>query len=282
MVAAQQQKTGALQVLVGKIDDILQYAIGDPMRYIANWGRLYSLWPVHLETACCVPPQTILLGDNKPISQYRVGDVTTGVSGRAQVVQTFDREYSGELIEVTGRGMLPLLLTPEHPVLVGSRVIRSGKGEYLDGTSWKEAGELIEAPPVKRAGCYLLPTATHDCLLIPRVKGYIDMPVVPLNPYATGRGLAVLKGRRHDPSLRFPLTSRTAWLLGIYVAEGWTTKDHDVFFSLSKGERALAKQVSSIARSLGYNPQVRERETALVVRFSSSILARALRSGVAI
>ena len=52
MVVAQ-QKSGTFQVLVGKIDDILQYAIGDPMRYIANWGRLYSLWPVHLETACC-------------------------------------------------------------------------------------------------------------------------------------------------------------------------------------------------------------------------------------
>ena len=53
MVVAQQEKTGAFQVLVGKIDDVLQYAIGDPMRYLANWGRLYSLWPVHLETACC-------------------------------------------------------------------------------------------------------------------------------------------------------------------------------------------------------------------------------------
>ena len=53
MVAAQQQKTGAFQVLVGKIDDVLQYAIGDPMRYLANWGRLFCLWPVHLETACC-------------------------------------------------------------------------------------------------------------------------------------------------------------------------------------------------------------------------------------
>ena len=53
MVAAQQQKTGSFQVLVGKIDDVLQYAIGDPLRYLANWGRLYSLWPVHLETACC-------------------------------------------------------------------------------------------------------------------------------------------------------------------------------------------------------------------------------------
>ena len=38
---------------MGRVNDVLQYYIGDPMRYVANWGRLYSLWPVHLETACC-------------------------------------------------------------------------------------------------------------------------------------------------------------------------------------------------------------------------------------
>ncbi len=54
MVEAQTvQKSGTIQVLVGKLNDVVQYAIGDPMRYLANWGRLYSLWPVHLETACC-------------------------------------------------------------------------------------------------------------------------------------------------------------------------------------------------------------------------------------
>jgi len=47
------QKSGTFQVLVGKLSEVIQYAIGDPMRYLANWGRLYSLWPVHLETACC-------------------------------------------------------------------------------------------------------------------------------------------------------------------------------------------------------------------------------------
>jgi NADH:ubiquinone oxidoreductase subunit B-like Fe-S oxidoreductase len=47
------QKSGTFQVLVGKLNEVLQEYIGDPMRYLANWGRLYSLWPVHLETACC-------------------------------------------------------------------------------------------------------------------------------------------------------------------------------------------------------------------------------------
>jgi len=26
--------------------------VKSPLRYIVNWGRLYSLWPVRLETAC--------------------------------------------------------------------------------------------------------------------------------------------------------------------------------------------------------------------------------------
>lgn len=47
------QKSGTFQFLVGKVNEVLQDAIGAPIRYLANWGRLYSLWPVHLETACC-------------------------------------------------------------------------------------------------------------------------------------------------------------------------------------------------------------------------------------
>ena len=42
-----------LSILVGKVKEVIQQAIADPMTYLANWGRTYSLWPVHLETACC-------------------------------------------------------------------------------------------------------------------------------------------------------------------------------------------------------------------------------------
>ncbi len=46
-----------LNLLVGKVSDILDTTIEknvrEPVRFLVNWGRLYSLWPVHLETACC-------------------------------------------------------------------------------------------------------------------------------------------------------------------------------------------------------------------------------------
>ncbi len=54
------QRTG---VLVGKLNEVIKpkillrrivdYIIGEPLNYLVNWGRLYSRWPTHVETACC-------------------------------------------------------------------------------------------------------------------------------------------------------------------------------------------------------------------------------------
>ena len=37
----------------GPIGGIFDFFLGAPLRYLVEWGRLYSLWPVHIETACC-------------------------------------------------------------------------------------------------------------------------------------------------------------------------------------------------------------------------------------
>ena len=49
----QAQAGPGLSILVGRAKQLIQEAIADPVTYLANWGRTYSLWPVHLETACC-------------------------------------------------------------------------------------------------------------------------------------------------------------------------------------------------------------------------------------
>lgn len=38
---------------IGKLGDVLIKAVDKPLGQVVNWGRLYSLWPVHLETGCC-------------------------------------------------------------------------------------------------------------------------------------------------------------------------------------------------------------------------------------
>jgi len=271
------QKSGAFDILVGKAGDILQDAIGAPVRYVVNWGRLYSLWPVHLETACCTPPSTVILGDNKPISSYQVGDRVVGATGHVTVTRTFSRNFEGDLLSIRGRGMLPFLVTPEHPVLTVGRKLRSGKGEYSEIQTWKAASQLVAAPQMKKNGKFLYPTGDHDCVLIPRINGTVGLTTIRLDDFATTRGLNIVRGRGEDPPLELPINVETAWFLGIYTAEGWTTEGHDVFFAFGHDEDALVRRVERLARSLGYSPSVTIRETGVNVRFSSSILARALR-----
>lgn len=40
-------------ILVGKLKEVIIKTVESPIGYAINWGRLWSLWPVHLETACC-------------------------------------------------------------------------------------------------------------------------------------------------------------------------------------------------------------------------------------
>ncbi len=262
---------------VGKIKEFIQKSPDGPLSSLVNWGRLYSLWPVHLETACCTPPDTIVLGDNKPISQYMIGETVTGGSGQVAVTETFQREFDGDLVKVTGRGMLPIFVTPDHPLLTKERKMRGGHGTYQRSQVWKPAGDLRNSPVTIVGGHYTYPTGEHDCLIIPRAKGSVDVREIPLEGYARGRGLRIVKGRGMNPPLSFPLTVETAWLLGVYTAEGWSTENHDVCFSFGHDESSLVAQASNIARFLGYSPSVKVRETSTMVRFSSSILARAFR-----
>ncbi|MFW9984318.1 MAG: NADH-quinone oxidoreductase subunit B [Candidatus Odinarchaeota archaeon] len=41
-------------VFVGRLRNALNRVVNvRPFKYLVNWSRLYSLWPVHLTTACC-------------------------------------------------------------------------------------------------------------------------------------------------------------------------------------------------------------------------------------
>ena len=44
----------SLNVWVGKLSEIVQRIVDvGPIRSVVNWGRIYSLWPVNITTACC-------------------------------------------------------------------------------------------------------------------------------------------------------------------------------------------------------------------------------------
>lgn len=218
----------------------------------------------------CVPSDEILLGDNKPISEYVVGDHAVGASGLQRVSQTFIRPYEGHLVEIKALGMLPLRVTPNHPLLVARGRSRGATVTY-PSMGWQAANEI--RPKIR--------FQNGDYLVMPRLDGNISCTNVSLRPYIL-RHRATLKqnGRGARPSAyphaeTFPLTTETAWLLGLYVAEGSPNPAHrSVEFDLHSDEADLAEWLRRAGDRLGHrvwaNPIPGEK--AIRVNLASVIL----------
>jgi intein/homing endonuclease len=169
----------------------------------------------------CVAPGEILLGDNKPIEEYNIGDKVLGVHQLQSVQKTYIHDYDGELFEIKALGMLSFKVTDKHPMMVVPGVPYSTGAEvtYLS-PRWKNAGDII--PKLRgKAG---------DYLVMPKIKGSLDIKQVEM-----------------CPGKQFTINKDTAWLLGLYVAEG-SIGSHGtiVSFSLSSNEENIFKKLDKI------------------------------------
>ena len=181
----------------------------------------------------CLPPDELLLGDNKPISEFATGDKVVGASGIQSVIRTMARPYEGELVEIKAGGMLPVRVTPEHPVLT-VRGAGNSKTVY-SSPAWRLAKELREKHP----------SLDGDYLVIPKLPGHYFDKMLDLHQF-------IYSSKAHPRNTRFPINERTAWLLGIYVAEGNSYHD-GLNFSLHEDETAIRTRISDSFKELGYS-----------------------------
>jgi DNA topoisomerase IA/intein/homing endonuclease len=153
----------------------------------------------------CVRGDTIIPGDYKPISKMDVGDHCIGlILSDNRVIKKFIREYNGQLIRIKALGLLPIELTPEHPVLTASTTKNSGGGDN-PLLFWKPAAFLTP-----KDGC-----KNGDYLVLPCIRGTININKVSLNKFA-GEEVS---------SQELPLDEEVLWLLGAYVANGISLGD---------------------------------------------------------
>jgi deoxycytidylate deaminase len=226
-------------------------------------GRLKS--GQDLASCACLIGDTVLMGDNKPISEYQVGDSVVGMHRLNTVAATFKREYEGDMITVKAKGILPFSLTPEHPLLVINADNRPNWRSPNLRLEWKLAQDLRERRnrPKYTKG---------DYLLLPRVDGDIEVTEISL-------GWAASERRLKHKIKSFPLNTSTAWLLGIYVAEGDASDGH-IFFVVHSRERNLADRIVTILESLGLPASIGPvpNEQAIRIDCYSAALGRALAS----
>ncbi|MDE1824238.1 MAG: radical SAM protein [Candidatus Micrarchaeota archaeon] len=222
-----------------------------------NLGRPYKLtfsityW---CQSRCitCVQPDEIILGDNKPIIDLKIGDQAAGANGLNEISQTFSRSYSGEMIKIKALGLLPVKATPEHPLLIAESKTKrhhsrlaTNKYEYYRTYEFKEP-TWKEAKDVKPKTSFV----DGDYLCVPVIKRALDIKELNLASFTRNRGEAISRGKGH--SLIFKLDEDTAWLLGIYTAEGCPASN-GARFSFNIKETHLHEKVKQIARKLGYS-----------------------------
>ena len=233
-------------------------------------ARQRKAYMVDIDGVVCVKPDVMLLGENKIISLAEPGDATFGVTGVNMIEERFEREYDGELVQIKAQGMLPIEMTPEHPLLVVTSKTSRSK-VFFDRPIWKRAAD-VKVKFALRDG---------DYLLLPRIKGNIEIDRIDLREFVTPHGADICKAQSLPLSL--PLNDKTAWLLGLYVAEGCVIRDSSRNnslaknqFSLGRTELPLVERLEQTISDLGYTPLVRSQGSVTMVQLQSRVLAKAI------
>ena len=209
----------------------------------------------------CLPPDTLILGDNKEIKDINVGDVVVTKSGLDPVLEVYKRRYRGKLLVFKGEGLLPFAITPDHPILVVEGDYSDCKRLRLSAPVWKEARELKVMRRHSRG----------DFLLIPKINGFIEVKELDLTPYIDPRA-----GKPYNGCLKLPLDEETAWILGLYVAEGSKSCGNAISFAINVHEKDVLNRIISWARKYGYNFKIQSHPpSGLQVYVYSALLKRA-------
>src|SRR5437879_8561314 len=76
-----------INVWIGKLGDIVHTIVDrTPIRHVINWGRIYSLWPVNITTACCSPEFGAASGARQVME--RVGVMNLCYLGQSAIMVT--------------------------------------------------------------------------------------------------------------------------------------------------------------------------------------------------
>lgn len=207
--------------------------------------------------AFCVLAGTRVSGGNMPIETLRPGDKILGRAGKTiDVIASMSRLYTGTMVSIKPAGLLSVHLTAEHPVAVASlkrhHVLSKPHHIYQYDTKWcwKRAIDVC-------AGEWLIVPRRHDSNVQEisigwrKPLGYIRRTRAPL-----------------------PLDSLLAWLLGVFVAEGFISQSGHrcrISFTIGSHKKALRDKLLSNLRRLGLTPYVlnRDNEHAIVISVTS-------------
>lgn len=241
--------------------------------------------PVTLEGDGCLPADEKVFGNPHPkcIQEFEKGDRVLTKSGFGYVINTFKRDYDGNMYTIKAQGLTPFKVTDNHPVLVkrlltkcsycGKHVCRPNCWCFKyhnkqHNVETKE--EWIPAKDVKLG----------DYLIIPRLKGGKPQ-ILDLTEYCKQKARNI-----HDDYKLLDLNEDWCYLIGLFIADGWTTKSYrfkqKICYALGttvKDEITLQK-LKDILDKLQFKYYCRKRGNCYEISFNFTWFARWLDKNV--
>ncbi|MGA9843497.1 MAG: LAGLIDADG family homing endonuclease [Nitrososphaeraceae archaeon] len=215
--------------------------------FIIQMNYLKSMIEQNTFDNICFKPDTLILGCNKAIKDIKNGDSVIGYDGEPNtVMKTMSRMYKGDMIRIDTKYLEDIVCTPEHPLLVVKKEkTRFDCGQFKPKHKRSSLDpEWIDAKDLKRG----------DYLVVPRLK-----PKTNMSRSIDLREFNWLHSPNHRRGLyQIPLDEDTAWMMGLYVAEGHPggrENNRYIDFTLNKNEIWYINKLDTIVKTLGYTLQ---------------------------
>ena len=221
----------------------------------------------------CFPKDIIILGDNKIISEYQIGDSVIDSKGDLQLVtNTFKHNYEGKIINLKIRGLPPIKATNEHPFLI-YRPYQEPNGRlakpnwyktmpnYTHIKRWNKKQPIWVQAEDLRIGDYLLTPKFKNS----KKQISVSIPIIS-NKYNNGKKFNPIINPSND----------LAWFFGFYIADGSTLGKYS--FGLTLGKKDDIKRIIQCIESFGIKPSIRYYENYIRIGCNSKSITTWLKN----
>jgi len=194
----------------------------------------------------CFKPDEILLGDNKTISEYMPGDAVLGTNGLQRVVAVGRRYVEREegLIRIEGPGLIPLDVTPDHPVLTVEEIDNGHRNDSQGAPTFTSA-QFIPARKLKGKD---YGKGGRNYLIITIPSGVYSDSYINFSLPSPSPG--------QDKVVSYSLDSASVMLLGAYVGFHPENEDGRGVWSIRVRDSTRAFKLKDAIEKLGFKSEV--------------------------
>lgn len=197
----------------------------------------------------CFAEGTIMSGVYKPIEDVKVGDKVLGNNGKLnRISYSNESEYHGNMYTVKAMGCLPITVTEQHQILV-AEVQKNLDHKELNNIIISEKYIAVEKISKNKS----LKHGTHT-------RNYVKIKKPICNVDCNYWDFEPLEKKYKNQINGIPLNEDTAWLFGLYCADGCCLGNSSSKITCNYKQTDLINKAVSILKNNGYSPNLRTRE----------------------